>query len=53
MVRFVLEAAGVSLDTTRFLSASVVSALAMIYLGAVAPLRGVTNSNNLYCLHSS
>ena len=47
IVRFVLEAAGVSLDTTRFLSASVVSALAIIYVGAVAPLRGVTRFRQL------
>jgi hypothetical protein len=47
IVRFVLEAAGVPLDTTRFLSASVVSALAIIYLGAVAPLRGVTKFKQL------
>ena len=47
IVRFVLEAAGVSLDTTRFLSASVVSGLAMIYVGAVAPLRGVTKFRQL------
>ena len=47
IVRFVLEAAGVSLDTTRFLSASVVSGLAMVYVGAVAPLRGVTKFRQL------
>lgn len=47
IVRFVLEAAGVPLDITRFLSASVVSALAIIYLGAVAPLRGVTRFRQL------
>lgn len=47
IVRFVLEAAGVPLDATRFLSASVVSALAMIYLGALAPLRGVTRFKQL------
>ena len=47
IVRFVLEAAGVPLDDTRFLSASVVSALAIIYLGAVAPLRGVTRFRQL------
>jgi len=47
IARFVLEAAGVPLDTTRFLSASVVSALAIIYLGAVAPLRGVTRLRQL------
>ena len=47
VVRFALEAAGVSLETTRFLSASVVSALAIVYLGAVAPLRGVTRFRQL------
>jgi hypothetical protein len=46
-VRFVLEAAGVPLDTTRFLSATVVSALAIVYLGAVAPLRGLTRFRQL------
>ena len=45
--RFVLEAAGVPLDTTRFLSASVAGALAIIYVGAVAPLRGVTRFKQL------
>jgi hypothetical protein len=47
IVRFVLEAAGVPLDTTRFLSASVVYALAEIYVGAVAPLYGVTRFGQL------
>jgi hypothetical protein len=47
VVRFLLEAAGVPLDTTRFFSASVVSALVNIYLGAVAPLRGVTRLKQL------
>ncbi len=47
VVRFVLEAAGVPLETTRFLSTSVVSALVIVYLGAVAPLRGVTKFKQL------
>ena len=45
--RFVLEAAGLPLDTTRFLSANVVGALAIIYVGAVAPLCGVTRFRQL------
>src|SRR5262245_44628505 len=45
--RFVLEAAGAPLDTTRFLSVSVVYALAEIYVGAVAPLYGVTTLKQL------
>ncbi len=45
--RFVLEAAGVPLDATRFLSASVVGALAIIYVGAVAPVCGVTRFRQL------
>lgn len=47
IVRFVLEAAGVPLGTTRFLSAMVVYALAEIYVGAVAPLCGVTSVKQL------
>jgi len=47
VARFVLEAVGVPLDTTRFLSVSVVYALAEIYVGAVAPLRGVTTLKQL------
>jgi len=47
IVRFVLEAVGVPLDTTRFLSANVVTVLAIIYLGAMAPLRGVTKLRQL------
>ena len=47
IVRFVLEAIGVPLDTTRFLSVSVVYALAEIYVGAVAPLYGVTTLKQL------
>ena len=46
-VRFALEAAGVPVDATRFLSASVVSALAIIYLGAAARLHGVTRFRQL------
>ena len=47
IVRFALEAVGVPLDITRFLSASVVYALAEIYVGAVAPLCGVTRLRQL------
>ena len=47
IVRFVLEAAGAPLDTTRFLSVSVTYALAEIYVGAVAPLCGVTTLKQL------
>lgn len=42
VARFVLEAARVPKDITRFVSASVIGALILIYLGAVAPLRGIT-----------
>jgi hypothetical protein len=47
VLRFVLEAAGVSLDATRFLSANVVYALLEIYVGAVAPLCGITSVRQL------
>ena len=47
IARFVLEAVGIPLDTTRFLSVSVVYALAEIYVGAVAPLCGVTTLKQL------
>ena len=47
VARFVLEAAGVSKDITRFVSAGVGGALAIIYLGAVAPLRGITRFNQM------
>lgn len=47
VARFVLEAAGVSKDITRFVSASVGSGLVLIYLGAVAPLRGITRFGQL------
>jgi hypothetical protein len=40
-VRFVLEVAGVPLQATRFLSSTGAVYLVAIYLGAVAPLRGV------------
>ena len=42
VARFVLEVAQVPKDITRFISASVASGLILIYLGAVAPLRGIT-----------
>jgi len=42
VARFILEVAGVSHDITRYVSSSVAILLAGIYLGAVAPLRGVT-----------
>lgn len=45
--RFALEAAGLPLDATRFLSANVLGALAIIYVGAVAPLCGVTRFRQL------
>lgn len=47
VARFVLEAVGVSKDITRFVSASVGGALVVIYLGAVAPLRGITRFKQL------
>jgi hypothetical protein len=43
----VLEASGFPLDATRFLSANVVGALAILYVGAVAPLCGVTRLRQL------
>lgn len=45
--RFVLEAAGVSKDITRFVSASVGGSLILLYLGAVAPLHGITRFKQL------
>jgi len=42
VARFVLEIAGVPHAGTRYLSSSAAVLLAAIYLGAVAPLRGVT-----------
>ncbi len=47
VARFVLEAAGVSKDITRFVSVSVGGVLVVIYLGAVAPLRGITRFRQL------
>jgi len=47
VARFVTEVAGVSHDTTRFISSSVATLLAAIYLGAVAPLRGITKFRRL------
>lgn len=47
--RFVLEAAGVSREITRLVSASVGVFLLLFYLGAVAPLRGITRFRQL-CL---
>jgi hypothetical protein len=47
LVRFVLEALGVSPNVTRFFSASVLVGLEMLYVGAVAPLRGVTKVRQL------
>lgn len=47
VTRFVLEAAGVSKDITRYVSASVGGSFVLIYLGAVAPLRGVTRWQQL------
>ncbi len=41
IVRFVLEIAGAPRTTTRYFSSSAAVFLAAIYLGAVAPLRGV------------
>lgn len=42
VARFLLEVERVPLDITRYVSASVADGLILIYLGAVAPLRGVT-----------
>ncbi len=47
VLRFVLEAAQVPKDITRYVSGGVASFLVMIYLGAVAPLRGVTRWKQL------
>jgi hypothetical protein len=47
VARFVLEAEGISKDITRFVSASVGGVLILIYLGAVAPLRGITRFRQL------
>lgn len=47
IARFVLEVAGVPPTVARYLSSSVVVLLAAIYLGAIAPLRGVAKSLQL------
>jgi len=47
VVRFVLEALMVSKDITRYFSASVVGGMVIIYLGAVAPLRGIRKAKQL------
>ena len=47
VARFVLEAEGVPKDITRFVSASVGGVLILIYVGAVAPLRGITKFRQL------
>jgi len=47
VARFITEVAGVSHDTTRFISSSVATFLVAIYLGAVAPLRGITSFRRL------
>ena len=44
IARFVLEICGVSHQLTRYLSGSAAVFLAAIYMGAVAPLRGVRRS---------
>ena len=47
VARFITEVAGVSHDTTRFISSSVATFLVAIYLGAVAPLRGINSFRRL------
>jgi hypothetical protein len=47
VVRFVLECVRVPKDITRYVSGSVVSGFVLIYLGAVAPLRGITRYKQL------
>jgi len=42
ILRFVLEVERVPKDITRLISANVAGGLLLIYLGAVAPLRGIT-----------
>lgn len=44
IVRFLLEIAGIPLSLTRYLSSSGAILLVAIYLGAVAPLRGIRKS---------
>ena len=47
VARFTTEVAGVSHDITRFISSSVATLLAAIYLGAVAPPRGIASFRRL------
>src|SRR5207249_8720549 len=47
VARLVLETAGAAHTWTRYLSSTVALFLAAIYLGAVAPLRGVTRFTKL------
>lgn len=47
VARFVLEAAQVPKNFTSFVSASVVGSLIVIYLGAVAPLWGISRAGQL------
>lgn len=47
VARFVLEVAQTPKDITRFVSATMASGLILIYLGAVAPLRGITKVNQM------
>src|ERR1700674_54071 len=42
VARLILEVARVPNDITRYVSATVAGGLILIYLGAVAPLRGIT-----------
>ncbi len=48
VLRFILEVERVPKDITRFVSGSVIGALILIYLGAIAPLRGVTRYRQLW-----
>ena len=47
VARFVLELVGVAPTTTRYISSSAGLLLAAIYLGAVAPSRGVAKFTQL------
>ncbi len=47
VARFVLEAARIPKEITRYVSANVGGGLVVIYLGAMAPLRGVTRWKQL------
>ena len=47
IVRFLLELLGTPLSLTRYISSSGAVFLVALYLGAVAPLRGVRRSYNL------